>query len=369
MPQPELYIGIMSGTSLDGVDTALVAIDDTQIQLINRYFLAMPADLQQRLLMLCTKASCSLLELGTLDHQLGHLYADAVMQLLAQSGYQAQHIRAIGNHGQTVFHHPEGASPFTLQLGDAHILATRTGICTVADFRRKDMALGGQGAPLVPAFHQALFAQQAHSVVVLNIGGIANISVLMPEQPVIGYDTGPGNVLMDLWCQRHRQQAYDAQGHWAMAGQVNPALLASLKSDPYFARPAPKSTGREWFNLAWLSQHSLCQSIATQDVQRTLCEFSAQTIADQVALYAKGDQPELLVCGGGAQNNLLMQRLHALLPTWQVASTQAKGVNSDYLEAMAFAWLAYRRIHHLPSNIPSVTGAKYATSLGVIYSV
>ncbi|MCG3721643.1 anhydro-N-acetylmuramic acid kinase [Vibrio cincinnatiensis] len=367
MAERELYIGIMSGTSMDGVDTALVAFTDHHIELLAHRFLPMPEKLKQRLLNICLGQATHLQEIGQLDHQLGHLYADAVEQLLAQSGYHAAQITAIGNHGQTVFHQPDGESPFTLQLGDANILAARTGITTIADFRRKDMALGGQGAPLVPAFHRTIFNVTDSTVVVLNIGGIANISVLFPDKTVLGYDTGPGNALMDSWCQRHTQQSYDANGEWGRQGNLNASLLQALKQDPYFLRPAPKSTGREYFNLPWLEAHLVNHPLSAPDVQRTLCELTAQTITDEVCRYAQGPTPKLFVCGGGAQNDLLMDCLQAHLPTWQVASTDSKGVNGDYMEAMAFAWLAQRRVHGLPSNLPEVTGAKQLASLGVIY--
>lgn len=367
MTERELYIGIMSGTSMDGVDTALVALTGNQIELLAHDFLPMPADLKQRLLAVCLGQETNLQEIGTLDHLLGHLYADAVFKLLEHSGHHANQIRALGNHGQTVFHQPNGDTPFTLQIGDANILAARTGITTVADFRRKDIALGGQGAPLVPAFHRTIFDVRDSSVVVLNIGGIANVSVLKPGGDVIGYDTGPGNVLMDGWCQRHIGQAYDSNGDWARSGELDTALLTTLLSDDYFAKPAPKSTGREWFNLPWLDNKLAAHDASAIDVQRTLCELTARSIAKDVQCFAQGPEPELLVCGGGAQNALLMERLQSLLPGWQVAPTTAKGVDGDYMEAMAFAWLAQRRMHNLPSNLPSVTGAARFASLGVIY--
>lgn len=367
MEERELYIGIMSGTSLDGVDTALVALCGDQIELVAHDFLPMPDALRQRLLAICLGQSTNLPEIGRLDHQLGHLYADAVEQLLTSSGVERQAIRAIGNHGQTVFHQPGGPTPFTIQLGDANIVATRTGITTVADFRRKDIALGGQGAPLVPAFHRTIFAATDSSIVVLNIGGIANLSVLSPDGSVTGYDSGPGNVLMDGWCQRHTGQRYDSDGDWASQGQIITSLLSELKQDTYLALAAPKSTGREHFNLNWLDAHLEGRRYRAVDVQRTLCEFSAETIADQVRLFAQGNTPQLLVCGGGAQNALLMSRLDELLPDWEVAPTTSKGVDGEYMEAMAFAWLAQRRIHNLPSNLPGVTGARQSASLGVIY--
>ncbi|MDV6252447.1 anhydro-N-acetylmuramic acid kinase [Vibrio sp. EA2] len=364
----ELYIGVMSGTSMDGVDTALVEIRGNHVQLIAHDDYPMPAQLKQALLSVCTGQETNLKTVGELDHQLGHLFADAVLQLLDKSGYSAEQIRAIGNHGQTVFHQPTGEYPFTTQLGDANIIAVKTGIDTVADFRRKDMALGGQGAPLVPAFHKSIFAMQDSTTVVLNIGGIANVSVLHPQQPVIGYDTGPGNMLMDAWCEKHTAQGFDKDAQFALQGTVNPALLNQLLQEPYLTRAAPKSTGRELFNIDWLQSQLTGYSLSAEDVQRTLCEYSAITIASEVKKFTYGTSPQLLVCGGGARNPLLMQRLSELMPQWQVTTTNEKGVDGDYMEAMAFAWLAQRHIHGLPSNLPEVTGASRLASLGVLYS-
>lgn len=363
----EYYIGVMSGTSMDGVDVALVAIDDTKIDLVDHYAYPMPEQLKERLLHVCIGQQTDLVEIGKLDHEFGHLFADAVLTLLEHSGYRNKQIRAIGNHGQTVYHHPYGEQRFTMQLGDANIIAARTGIDTIADFRRKDMALGGQGAPLVLAFHQALFQSEDSTVVILNIGGIANISVMQPGLPLLGYDTGPGNMLMDAWCQLQTGQAYDRDAVFALQGDVNEELLVHLLREPYIALPAPKSTGRELFNLTWLQRHLDEWTLSEQDIQRTLCEYSAVTIAQQVSRYRHGPNPTLLICGGGAKNPLLMARLQTLLPEWTLNDTNSLGVNSDYMEAMAFAWLACRRIHGLPSSIPEVTGASKAASLGVLY--
>ena len=368
----ELYIGVMSGTSLDGVDTALVAFETEQIsqpELLATDAFPMPDSLKAALLDVCMGQATNLKQIGQLDHQLGHLFADAVNQLLEKADVEASEITAVGNHGQTVFHQPDGDYPFTMQLGDANIVAAKTGITTVADFRRKDMALGGQGAPLVPAFHKGLFSQQESTTVVLNIGGIANISVLRPELPVIGYDTGPGNMLMDAWVYLHHGQKYDQDGAFAASGSVNQPLLSKLMADPYLSRPYPKSTGREHYNLPWLEGQltGLAEVVSEPDVQATLLQFTAQTIVEQVAHFAQGHQPQLLVCGGGVNNPLLMQRLAELLPDWSVANTRDAGVDPDYMEAMAFAWLARQRVHGQPSNVPEVTGASALASLGVIY--
>lgn len=367
MRTKQRYIGVMSGTSMDGVDTALVEIDTRGIRLIASHEYPMPNSLKQRLLNICIGQQTNLAEVGELDHLLGHLFADAVNALLKHANCSAEDVTAIGNHGQTVYHRPNGSAPFTMQLGDANIIATKTGIDTIADFRRKDMALGGQGAPLVPAFHQSIFQPTNSSVVVLNIGGIANISVLRPEQPVIGYDTGPGNMLMDAWCDKHLNEKFDKDAQFAKQGKLNQALLSQLMEEPYLALDAPKSTGRELFNLPWLETMLSPFSLSAADVQRTLCEYTAITIANDVKRYQIGEAPELLVCGGGARNPLLMSRLTELLPNWAVMSTDKKGVDSDNMEAMAFAWLAQRRIANLPSNLPEVTGASKPASLGVLY--
>lgn len=368
MDHKELYIGVMSGTSMDGVDTALVSIEDTGITLLAHDEFPMPDDLKVRLLEICIGQKTDLIAIGELDHQLGHLFADAVLQLLDKSGTPASSVTAIGNHGQTVFHQPTGDSPFTMQLGDANIIAAKTQIQTVADFRRKDMALGGQGAPLVPAFHHTIFHPKDSSVVVLNIGGISNISVLRPNQPTLGYDTGPGNMLMDAWVDKHTSEKFDRDALFALKGQLNQALLEQLLNESYLSQLPPKSTGRELFNLPWLEQQlTEFKDLAAEDVQHTLCEYTALTIANEVEAYRLGNQPALYVCGGGTRNPLLMKRLAELLPSWDVDSTTSKGVDADYMEAMAFAWLAQRHVHQLPSNLPEVTGASRAASLGVLY--
>ncbi|WP_076590095.1 anhydro-N-acetylmuramic acid kinase [Vibrio ostreicida] len=364
----ELYIGIMSGTSLDGIDTALVEIEGTNIRLIAALELPIPTNLKQRILNISLGQPTSIMEIGKIDHELGLLYAEASLALLKQSHYRKEQITAIGNHGQTVFHQPNSDTPFSIQLGDANIIATQTGIKTIADFRRQDIALGGQGAPLVPAFHQSIFPSDASSTLVLNIGGIANISVLAPNKEVIGYDTGPGNMLMDAWCKKHKALPYDRDAHFALEGTVNQALLQELLLEPYLKAHPPKSTGRELFNLPWLenilSHHGL---IPVEDVQCTLCEFTAVTISREVRQYSFGSNPRLLVCGGGVKNPMLLSRMQELLENWEVVPTDNYGVDSQYMEAMAFAWLAYCRIHNLPSNLPKVTGASRSVSLGVLY--
>lgn len=365
----ELYLGIMSGTSLDGVDLALVSIENDNVELVASHFVPMPESLQMRLKALSSSHTTTLSNLGEIDHQLGKLYAESVQKLLNKSQYSAQDIVAIGCHGQTVYHQPDGDSPFTMQIGDANIIAAQTGIATVADFRRKDMAYGGQGAPLVPVFHQAIFSQSHSTLVILNIGGIANVSVIQPNGDVIGFDTGPGNGLLDEWCEYHTHKPFDKNAEFARQGKTNESLLSLLQSDSYFAKPFPKSTGREYFNLQWL-ENILCNydgQVQPENVQRTLVEFTTQTIVQSIASLSQGKNPTLIVCGGGAHNPLIMESLTNSLPQWTTSTTESYGISEDYMEAMAFAWLAYRRVHKLPANLPAVTGAQKQTTLGCIY--
>lgn len=366
MSKRAFYIGIMSGTSLDGIDVALVDVQSKRVQLIDALEYPIPQQLRSTLLSIASNQATTIEQIGDADHQLAALYATAVNQLLARTALTSKDIQAIGCHGQTVFHRPNHAHPFTCQLGDANLLAIKTGIKTVADFRRKDMALGGQGAPLVPAFHHFLFGQHDATTVIANIGGIANISVLTPEQ-TLGYDTGPGNMLMDAWCLAHQGKHYDANAQWAKTGQIIQPLLSKLKHDRYFSLAAPKSTGREYFHLDWL-RPLLSPYDDPADVQRTLCELTAQTLAEAVDQHQFGQSPVLYLCGGGAHNPLLVERIQAALPKWHMTTTSQHGVDSDFMEAMAFAWLAQRRLHNLPSNLPSVTGACRFASLGVIYT-
>lgn len=365
----ELYLGIMSGTSLDGVDTVIMDFSEASPQMLACGFTAMPDELRKSLADLCLRGEATLLELGELDNRLGHLYAQSVQDLLLSSGISAAEIRAIGCHGQTIWHSPQGSHPFTMQIGDANVIAALTGITTVADFRRKDMAYGGQGAPLVPAFHQALFADPQQLTVVLNMGGISNISILQAGELTRGYDTGPGNVLLDAWVERHLGHSYDKDAHWALQGHVYTPLLQHLLAEPFLAQPAPKSTGRELFSLAWLlAKLELFPNVTPADVQATLVEFTAITIRDELRKLPETPQSKvLLACGGGAKNPLLMARLQEILADWSLGTTTASGLDIDYVEAAAFAWLAHQRIHNLPGNLPAVTGATKAVSLGVIY--
>ncbi|MEB5920703.1 anhydro-N-acetylmuramic acid kinase [Franconibacter daqui] len=360
------YIGVMSGTSLDGVDVVLAAIDERMVAQQASLTWPIPLALKQDILAICQGQTLTLSQLGQLDTRLGRLFADAVQALMTQERLKPEEVMAIGCHGQTVWHEPGGDAPHTLQVGDNNQIVARTGVTVVGDFRRRDIALGGQGAPLVPAFHHALLAHPVERRMVLNIGGIANLSLLFPEQPVRGYDTGPGNMLMDAWIWRQRGQAYDKDAQWASSGKVIIPLLQHMLSDPYFAQPAPKSTGREYFNYGWLErQLTHFPGLAAQDVQATLAELTATTIAEQVLLSGGGER--LLVCGGGGRNPLLMNRLAGLLPGIEVATTDEMGISGDDMEALAFAWLAFRTLSGLPGNLPSVTGASQASVLGAIF--
>jgi anhydro-N-acetylmuramic acid kinase len=360
------FIGVMSGTSLDGVDVVLAAIDEHRVAQLASLSYPIPAPLKEGILAICQGQQLTLSQLGRLDTQLGRLFADAVLALMNQERLLAEDIVAIGCHGQTVWHEPTGAAPHTMQIGDNNQIVARTGVSVVGDFRRRDMALGGQGAPLVPAFHDALLSHPAERRMVLNIGGIANLSLLVPGLPVRGYDTGPGNMLMDAWIWRRRGLPYDKDAEWANSGKVNLSLLQDMLSDPWFALPAPKSTGREYFNLSWLErQLARHPNLQAQDVQATLTELTAVTISEQVLL--SGGCERLLVCGGGSRNPLLMSRLSALLLGTEVTTTDEAGISGDDMEGLAFAWLAWRTINGLPGNLTSVTGASEASVLGAIF--
>ncbi len=365
MSAPALYIGLMSGTSLDGIDVALVDFSDGAHLLAHGHY-PMDEALTASLLALSqSNAVLTLDQLGQLETALGMAYAEAVNGFCSAHSIDTGQIRAIGNHGQTVRHAPHGTHPYTLQLGDANTLCERTGITTVADFRRRDVAAGGQGAPLVPAFHRALFAYPGEARAVVNIGGIANITVLATNGDVIGFDTGPGNGLMDAWCQRHWQKAYDADGLLAASGGCSPALLERLMAEPWLQLPPPKSTGRDFFQLHWLEPLLQGLDLAPEDVLNTLNQFTARTVADALIAHG-GNLDTVLVCGGGVHNALLMDRLQALLPC-PVKSTAALGVHPDYVEAMAFAWLAKQCLDGKPGNVQQVTGASGPRILGAIY--
>lgn len=359
-----LYIGVMSGTSLDGLDIALVE-QGQPLKLLATLYIPMPDDLRSELLSLCASGPDEIARAAMAEQRWASLAAQGVNQLLEQERLAPSAIRAIGSHGQTIRHEP--ARGFTVQIGNPALLAELTGITVVSDFRRRDVAAGGQGAPLVPAFHEALFENQGERLAVLNVGGFSNLSLIETGRPVSGFDCGPGNVLLDAWINACQGLSYDRNGAWAASGTIVPALLQALLSDPFFAGTGPKSTGREVFNLTWLQQHlARLPASAERDVQATLLELTAVTIVDSLQA-AQRDTQALMVCGGGAHNSALMRRLASLLPNARVSSTAACGIDPDWVEAMAFAWLAHCCLEGIPTNRPSVTGACGLRVLGAIY--
>lgn len=359
-----LYIGIMSGTSLDGIDISLVDID-SQCRLVASHYVPMPPQLKLELLSLCSSGADEINRAALAEQKWARLAAQGVAKILADTHTSAEQIRAIGSHGQTIRHEP--AQQFTVQIGSPALLTELTDICVVTDFRSRDVAAGGQGAPLVPAFHEMLFQQQAKPCAILNIGGFSNVTLLAEQQDTYGFDCGPGNVLMDAWIQHSKNAPFDQDGAWAASGTVNQPLLAMMLQEPFFATQGPKSTGRELFNLDWLldllSQHN---PIAEQDVQATLCELTAHSIAESIQ-FAQADTKAVWVCGGGAHNYDLLERLRRLLPHCSVASTDSIDVSADWMEAMAFAWLAHCCLEGIPANRPAVTGANGLRVLGAIY--
>lgn len=355
---------------MDGIDAVVVDFSNNTPHLLATHQEPIPDKLQQNLRQLTQSGDDGIDQVGTADIEMGRLLAKAVDNLLNLSGVSSGDIIAIGSHGQTIRHRPNSEIPFTLQIGDPNTIAQLTGITTIADFRGRDMAAGGEGAPLVPAVHANLFQGADLTRVILNVGGIANITLLPAdkESTVIGYDTGPGNTLMDSWCRQHINQPYDAHGAWAATGQVIAPLLESMLADPYFKRPPPKSSGPEYFSPDWLQQQiaRLRPTFTNQDIQATLLELTAQTVSLALQQHTI-EIKELLVCGGGVHNSLLMQRLADLLKPITVLSTADSGVEPDWLEALAFAWLAYRTVNGLTGNLPAVTGAERAVILGGIY--
>ena len=366
-----LYLGLMSGTSADGIDAALVRFEGEgralRCQLVHGRTFAWDEATRTRLVALGQGAdTVSLDALGALDATVALAFADAALALLQDAGVPRGRVRAIGSHGQTIRHRPQADPPFTWQLGDGNVIAERSGIDTVADFRRRDVAAGGQGAPLMPAFHAALLGSPQEDRAVLNLGGIANFTLLPVGGEVRGFDTGPANALMDAWCERHTGRAYDADGAFAASGQVDAALLARLLADPWFALPPPKSTGREHFHLDWLQARMGETVLPPADVQATLLDLTARTVADALQM-TQPDTRRVLVCGGGVRNAALMARLAAYLPQAIVESTAMHGLEPDYVEAMGFAWLARETLAGRPGNLPAVTGASGRRILGTVF--
>lgn len=359
----EFYVGLMSGTSLDGIDAVLVRFDGEEINCVATHYVPFSDDLRTEALTLQAVGANELHRAAMLGNRLADAYADAVTALLVHSGTPTGTIKAIGCHGQTIRHAP--ADGYTIQLVNAARLAEATGITVATDFRNRDIAAGGQGAPLLPAFLDARFRDRNVHRAILNIGGIANLADLPPDGPTRGFDCGPGNMLMDAWIRRHLGQAFDADGAWAAQGRPLPGLLSRLRSHPYFDLPPPKSCGREEFGLHCLDA-LLNGSEAAPDVQATLLEFTATTIADAVARWC-GSPEELPVYGGGARNGTLMSRIQQLLPRVRVTKTDPYGLPADWVEAIAFAWLARRTLNGLPGNLPTVTGARGPRILGAIH--
>lgn len=377
----ELYIGLMCGTSIDGVDVALVDFAQDGCKLVEHYLHPVNDDIRKQLGRLCDIFEESDMAMdfhhrielmGELDVKMGHVFADSVKTFLHDHNISSSRVRAIGSHGQTIRHQPSLSAPFTLQIGDPNIIAHSTGITTVSDFRRMDIAAGGQGAPLAPAFHNAVMRSNQQSRIILNLGGIANITLLAKdlEIPVLGFDTGTANTLMDAHFTRHHANHpdnFDRDGKFAKSGQSNSTLLDKLLSDNYFKLEPPKSTGREYFSLNWLQQHldTLNFPLSTADVQATLMEFSTQSIADAILKLGLSDY-EVYASGGGMNNQLMLDSLGRKLDK-HIYQTNDIGVDGDYLEAMTFAWLARQRILNLPGNLPSVTGASCSKVLGAVY--
>jgi anhydro-N-acetylmuramic acid kinase len=358
-----MYIGIMSGTSLDGVDVALVDLSSNLPQLRHTYFQAYPETLKQRLLALHHPEIGELNQACLIANELSQLYAQATLTLLKQSKIPANQIKAIGCHGQTIRHCPELG--YTVQLGNAALLAELTRITVVSDFRSRDIAAGGQGAPLVPAFHHHVLRHSSVHRVIVNIGGISNLTRLSPNFPTLGFDCGPGNLLMDAWIRHHRGLPYDENGAWAASGKVIPALFEQLSAEKFFCLPPPKSSGRDLFNLSWL-QNQLVGDENPADVQATLSALTVFAIAESISQYCP-EAEEVYLCGGGAKNSNIINGLKKSLPRCRLALTDELGMGADWLEAIAFAWLAQQAISGQPANLPEATGASHPCILGAIY--
>jgi anhydro-N-acetylmuramic acid kinase len=363
-----LYAGLISGTSMDGVEAVLLEITPAGFAVRGAVHVDYPEPVARQLMAsVADPAHCNLDMLGVLDAEVGEVFAQAAELLLRRTGRAASDVRAIGSHGQTILHRPRGPLPFTMQIGDANRIAERTGIDVVADFRRRDTAAGGEGAPLVPAFHAAAFGKAGVARVVVNIGGISNITALGTEGSVAGFDTGPGNCLMDLWVREHLVTPYDDNGALAARGSVQPQLLQAMLGEPYLQRMPPKSTGRELFHREWLRSHLGTSTFDIADVQATLCEYTAVTIARGIRDLARATPADLLVCGGGAYNAELMRRLATNMLPCPVVSTARHGVAPEHVEAALFAWLAHCYLEGAAGNVVAVTGARGPRVLGALH--
>jgi anhydro-N-acetylmuramic acid kinase len=353
----------MSGTSLDGIDAVLVDLSGNTPALRATHYRPYDAELKEALLSLHLPAGDELHQALLLGNRLAQEYATAIAALLQNAATAQNEVRAIGCHGQTIRHRPDAG--YTLQLGNAALLAELSGITVVGDFRSRDIAAGGQGAPFAPAFHRQVLRHSDIHRVVINIGGISNLTNLPPRGTVTGFDCGPGNLLMDAWSMRHLSQPYDTDGKWASSGRVIPALLNTLMDEPFLSTPPPKSSGRELFNLQWLEKH-LSGNEAAADVQATLLAFTVHAVADAVREHCQGAR-EIYLCGGGARNSALSQQLAAALPACIVQATDTLGVDADWMEAMAFAWLAQQAMHGNRIDLTAITGARHPCVLGAIY--
>lgn len=361
------FVGAMTGTSVDGLDLALLNLP-SDLRCSTAATVELPAQLREQLLALASPGQNEIERLGRADVELGQFIAQAVLDFLSSHQITPSEVRAIGSHGQTVRHHPDGVNPFTMQIGNGHTIAEASGIDVVADFRPRDIAAGGQGAPLVPIYHRELFKSPRNNRVVLNVGGIANLTILNSnDESVFGFDTGPGNALLDAWIQHCRKEPFDRNGDWANTGSVEETLLSKFLEDPYYQLPPPKSTGKEHFNLAFV-QSTLTSSTPHQetDVQATLLELTARTITQAIDNHADHCQ-EVIVCGGGRLNGLLMSQLREMNSGRTVQTSEDLGIDGDAIEAAAFAYLAWLFIERMPGNVPSVTGAKGTRLLGCFY--
>ncbi len=367
MSSSDLYVGLISGTSVDGVDCALVQFDQDQPTLLCSHFKPSPDELRQKVLQICSGEKVDLSSLGQIDIQVGRFFAEGVNELLEESGTKPKNVTAIGSHGQTFWHQPAGLYPFSMQLGDPNSIAFHTGITTVADFRRMDIVAGGQGAPLAPLLHRNVFQSSESSRAVANIGGISNLTCLPVNGKSAAFDSGPGNVLMDYWIGKHQQRRYDENGQWAASGKVNLGLLDKLLDESYFSLSYPKSTGRELFNGEWLeTKLELVPAIDPADVQATLLALTAKTIAADLTRLMAAEA--LYVCGGGAHNGTLMTALRIELPDTEVTSTEALGIDPDWVEAIAFAWMARERMEGRALDTRPFTGAIEPVMLGGVYT-
>jgi len=359
----KLVIGMMSGTSVDGIDAALVKLQsESELEVVTTDFTPFNPELRNQINQLAHAQELQRCEDTRLHEDLAHLYSRACKGLMHKAGVEPKDINAIANHGQTVRHEPNANPPFSLQLGNPQTIADLTGVLTIGNFRQGDLSVGGQGAPLMPAFHAKVLGGENRYL--LNIGGVANLTQL--GDTVIGFDTGPGNTLLDQWIYKHQRKAYDADGQWASSGQVIPELLNQLLNDPYFSLAFPKSTGPDYFNLSWLNTITEVSALKPEDVQATLLELTVQSIVGEMRQL--GNVPgEVFVCGGGARNARMMKRLSLALPHHTLRKTDDLGIPADWVEAVGFAWLGYCRLCNLPSNLPSVTGATETVVLGDVF--